>query len=234
MNAIGPATAREVLEAVARAHDVAFACWTIKEPNPYLDALEAAADRGARVDAYLEKRPWMQDAARAKELARQNATAAKHLRRHHVHVHMVDSGDTAPLHLKAIVVDQRRAYLDDHNWRKSSADEIVRTDRPEDVSMLTSALAGRTAATQDFATRKDFALALEAAVIEAAPPNAPVYASSETFDHGIVSDALRRRASEGEEVDVIADANSADLAALAELAHSGVHVKLGAAVGKAC
>ena len=234
MSAVGVASRQDVLDAFGHARSIAFAAWTVREPSTYLDALEAAGDRGARVDVFLEKHPWLQDTERAKELARQNAIAARHLRKHHVRVHQVDLGDDAPMHLKGAIVDGTSAYLDDHNWRKSSADGIVRTDRPEDVAMLRSALAGRTGATGEFSTRKDFALALEASVIEAAPKDTPVYVSSETFDHGIISDALRRRALRGEDVEVIADGGCADKDELAELVRSGVQVRLGDAVGKAC
>jgi hypothetical protein len=200
VNTLGVATLGQVADALERARDVELSAWTLR-PGVLERALERAGDRGANVSVHLESRPYAGSEVVARRMRDQNLATAAALGRHRVSVDM--SQFDAPLHLKAAVVDGT-AYLDERNWANSDA-TIVSTQCPSDVELVRDALHGRSGVTDSFATRKDAALALEADVIEHAPPGLPIRFASESFGPGRVAKALEARALAGADVRVIVD-----------------------------
>jgi hypothetical protein len=183
-----------LLDAVGRARRIELSSWLLPQRNPLVAALEAAGDRGADVRVTLEAEPFVGDPNRTQQLEKLNADTICALRRHHVDARLTEKG-TAPLHLKAAVVDGR-AYLAERNW---TADEtIVTTTDERDAAAIASAIEERPHDTPDVALRKDRALALEAALIREAPPGTAIECATESFGKSCVSDALLERARRGE------------------------------------
>ena len=155
------------------------------------DALVEAARRGASVRVTLQRDPYG-DADGSEAAA--NARTAAELRRAGASVTLL-ARDVLPFHLKAAVCDGV-AYLDDRNWPHDGG-IVLADDDPRDVALVRAALGGTGGDDGALATRKDAALAREAALIDAAPLDAPLVASSESFGAGQIADALRRRAARG-------------------------------------
>ena len=233
VSALGSVSLGQVAEAVERARSVELSAWTLK-PGVLERALERAGDRGADVAVHLESRPYSDSKLRARRLHRQNVDTAAALRHHGVRVDL-RAERNAPLHLKAAT-----AFLDERNWANSDA-AIVATQRPQDVALVADALHGRSGASESFATRKDAALALEADVIERAPPGGAVRLSTETFGPGPVATALEARARSGAEVRVVVDRLAAressgafERSELARLRAAGAQVRVADRPPKEC
>jgi hypothetical protein len=112
-----------VLRAVRTARRVEVAAYTLH--GPVLQAVEAAARRGAVVTVELEGAPFND---RGHRLARENRRIAAELRRCGA-----DAVFARGEHAKAIVADST-LYLDGKNWR--SDDLIVSEDDPSEAAVI--------------------------------------------------------------------------------------------------
>jgi hypothetical protein len=212
---------------LARAKQIALTAYTLREGR-VLDALEAAARRGATVSVRLERDP-LDDAAGT--LHQANAASLAALREAGAEAEATKPGEPV-LHLKAAVVDGV-AWLDDRNWASGGAERILRDTDPDDVAAVTSALAGRSGSDAHLATSKAGALWLESDVIAAAG-QAPLIVESESFGTGTIYDALLHRAQAHQPTRLIvagrevAEAGSrSERSRLAHLAALGVEVRVG-------
>jgi phosphatidylserine/phosphatidylglycerophosphate/cardiolipin synthase-like enzyme len=222
---ISISSSADVLARVGSARDVSFGAY-ILFGGPMRDALEAAARRGAHVAVTLQADPFCD---RGGVLAAANAASAAELRGAGARVTLVPSARVA-FHLKAAVCDGV-AYLDDRNWPARGGDTVVADDDPRDVALVRDTLAGRAGADRALATRKDVALAREAALIDRAC-DAPVVLATESFGAGAVSAALRRHAARGAPTTLVVDRERLgprSRALVDGLARDGVRVKNSAA-----
>lgn len=222
----------QVLDAIGRARSVVLGA-SLLGPGRLLDALEAAARRGARVTVRVEARPYAGDGPQAEaRLAQRNARSVRALSAAGADAVEVDArdGDGAPLHLKGAICDGV-AYLDDRNWPATGADTIVRDDRANDVAALAAALLQRPAvSSRDFWTTKGDALAAQARLLAASRHARRVELESESFGYGATYAALERLASEGVRCRVIVDEHALTpqaSAALERLRTAGVGVRVG-------
>jgi phosphatidylserine/phosphatidylglycerophosphate/cardiolipin synthase-like enzyme len=126
--------------------------------RPIVEALEAAARRGARVDVTLAAAPY----GRTKDrLARENARIVSALRAGGVAARLADA-----VHAKELRVDGT-CYLDEKNWR--AGDIVLRAGAAEAASIPTS---------------KHGALALEARLLAGARAADGVVVETESFGSG--------------------------------------------------
>jgi hypothetical protein len=195
---ISISSSADVLARIGQAHDVAFGAY-ILPAGAMRDALENAARRGAHVAVTLQADPFFD---RRGALGGMNAAGAAALRGAGARVTLLPSAQVA-FHLKAAVCDGV-AYLDDRNWPARGGDTVVADDDPRDVALVRETLAGRAGADDALATRKDVALAREAALIDGAR-GAPVVLATESFSAGPISAALRRHAASGAPTTLVVD-----------------------------
>jgi hypothetical protein len=218
---------RSALEAdLGSARDIALCSYTLSPDGPVARALEAAADRGARVVVRLDGHPTFGHAGSVDGFA---GRVVRELSAHGVRVETTMPADP-PAHLKAAVVDGV-AYLDDRNWAARGEETIVRDDDPADVVAIRDAIAGRPAAGGAVKLEKSAALAVEAAAIETAPGDT-IDIASESFGGCAVSVALAARAAAGThvrlEVDahvLAADRSGRERTLLVHLAAKGIEVR---------
>jgi hypothetical protein len=219
-------TAAGFVQTLASARNVALTAYTLR-PGAVLDALEAAAKRGATVSVRLERDP-LDDAAGS--LHRANAAAIAALRAAGATAEATGPGEPV-LHLKAAVVDGT-AFLDDRNWA-GGAERILRDTDADDLAAVTAAVAGRPGADGHLATTKSGAQRLEADVIAGAG-SGPLLVESESFGNGTIYNALLHRAKAHEPTrlivagrEVAERGNRTERAHLAHLAALGVEVRVG-------
>jgi nucleotide-binding universal stress UspA family protein len=208
------------LARIGSAHDVAFGSYFLGR-GPVREALTAAALGGAHVAVTLQADPYRNPYG-----ARANADTARALRGAGAGVSLLPR-ETAPFHLKAAVCDGV-AYLDDRNFTQRGPEIVVADDDPRDVALVRDALAGRSGAGTTLATRKDEALRLEAAVIDAARGK-PVTVETERVGGSPVTAALRRHARSGAPTTLIVGRakhlSARERATLAGLGADGVAVR---------
>jgi hypothetical protein len=219
----------EVLAALQRARDVAITAYTLP-PGRILDALAAAAGRGARVRVRLEGYIYKDDGS----LSEQNSAAVGRLRAAGADARLVHQGaaDGEPmLHLKSAIVDGT-AFLDDRNWPDDGGDTIVRDDAAPDVALLRDAVEGREdSGSRAFSVEKRRSLALEARLIDGAGAGDEIAVESESFGAGnAVYAALDRAAQREAHVRVLVSAREAgatadERTAIAALERHGVQVR---------
>ena len=194
--------ARSAFEAaLADAREVTLCAYTLSSVGPIVRALEAAADRGARVAVRLDGHPTFGHAGSPSDASL--GAAVRALADHGVHV-TVTGANEPPAHLKAAVVDGV-AFLDDRNWAACGDETIVRDDAAADVDSIGNAIAGRPSAFCSVALEKSAALALEAATIAAAQGDS-IDVATESFSGCAVSAALAARAQAGTHVRLAVDA----------------------------
>ena len=215
------------VRALGSARSIALTSYTLRE-GKVLDALVAAARRGAAVRVRLERDPFDDSAG---TLHHANAAALARLRAAGAAAAATRSGEPV-LHLKAAVVDGT-AWLADRNWAGSGAERIVRDTDADDVAAVSAALAGGAGADGHLATTKSGAQRLEADAIAHAGA-APLAVESESFGNGTVYNALLHRAQAHRPTRLIvagrevAEAgNHTERAHLAHLAALGVEVRVG-------
>ena len=170
------ASTADVLAALGSARSVVFSTYVL-HPGCVLDALEAAAVRGARVEVRVEAVPY-----RSGSLARLNARMVERLRRAGIDARVRDG-----VHEKSLRTDAA-AFYDDCNWLDRGGDTIVRDDEPDDPA---------------FATTKGGALASELRLIESARSGDAIDLETESFGNGPISGALERAARAGIRVRVV-------------------------------
>lgn len=175
------------IHTLAAAQRIALTAYTLREGR-VLNALEAAARRGAAVTVRLERDP-LDDAAGT--LHQANAAALAALRKAGASAEATKPGEPV-LHLKAAVVDGV-AWLDDRNWASGGAERILRDTDPDDVAAVASAVAGGPGSDAHLATTKSGAQRLEAEVIARAGAE-PLAVESESFGNGAIYSALLHRA----------------------------------------
>lgn len=229
---ISTASTPEVISAIERGRTVLLSAYVLR-PGQLLDALEAAARRGAHVTVRLEGRPYAgSDEDEAARLAAQNRDAVAELRAAGGDAAMVDTaqGDGPPLHLKAAVCDGV-AYLDDRNWPGDGADTIVRDDFAGDVAAIKGALLHTSAPPAKwFWTTKAQALAGETRLLYGAQDARCVDVESESFGRDGAYGALKALAAAGVHCRLLVaqrDVNPKSQQALEELEHEGVQVRAG-------
>jgi hypothetical protein len=212
------------LASAQRIHLTAY----ILQRGKVLDALVAAARRGAEVEVRLERDPLDDPAG---DLHRVNADALAKLRAAGANAKTTKPGEPV-LHLKAAVVDGV-AWLDDRNWAAGGAGRLVRDTAPADVAAVASAVAGGPGADGHLATTKAGAQQLEAAVIGQAGAG-PLAVESESFGNGAIYNALLHRAQAHLPTRLIVAGREAaqpsgglERAHLQHLAALGVEVRLG-------
>jgi hypothetical protein len=184
---IALATAAGFVRSLSSAGSIVLGAYTL-HPGAVLDALAAAARRGADVRVRLEGDP-LDDAAGS--LHRANARALAVLRAAGARAGLTAPGEPT-LHMKAAVVDGV-AWLDGRNWGGGGAEPIVRDSAAPDVAAIAAALAGRPGSGRRLATTKAGAQRLEAGVIERAGTGR-LCVESESFGNGPIYAALLRRA----------------------------------------
>lgn len=224
---IALASASAFIHTLATAQRIALTAYTLREGR-VLDALVAAARRGAEVSVRLERDP-LDDPAGTLHTA--NAASLAALRAAGAGAEATGPGEPV-LHLKAAVVDGV-AWLDDRNWASGGAELIVRDSDPDDVAAVTSAVAGGRGSDGHLATTKSGAQRLEADVIARAG-TAPLAVESESFGNGTIYNALLHRAEAHLPTRLIvagreaAEAgNRTERSHLARLAALGVDVRVG-------
>jgi phosphatidylserine/phosphatidylglycerophosphate/cardiolipin synthase-like enzyme len=228
--------AGSVLAALASARSIRFSAYILR-PGRFVDALAAAAGRGADVRVTLQGAPYGKNVAEQARLAQLNARVADALRARGARVRLTSAQEPAA-HLKAAVVDGT-AYLDDRNWTERGGDTIVTVSAAADVGAVASALDGVARSSDALATQKDRALSLEARLIYEA--RGTVDCESESFSGCSVYGALKRRALQGAKVrllvtrrDLAGGRNGYEVAALDRLAAAGVEIRVGDADDKLC
>lgn len=211
------------LRAIKRARTLELTASLLERGNgAVFTALEAAAQRGARVRVRLEADPYDPRGSGGK--ARANAAAVTELRACGVDAALVASGPAAPLHLKAAIVDGR-LFLDDRNWLADGRDVIAAIGGVADAAHI--------------AVRKGEATAMEADVIARAGRGA-IAAESESFGSGVVARALVERAKAGAAVRLLISSSdfrgAPEARVLARLCASGAQVRVesGGSSGKLC
>lgn len=161
----------EVIARLASAKEVAVEAYTLR--RPMLEALEAAARRGAHVTVRLEARPY-HDAGR--HLGRMNAHAVRALKAAGVDAHVAD-----PIHAKVIRLDGS-LYVDEKNW--NATDIVLRDDDAAEAASIPMDKSG--------------ALAAEANLLADARASDGVIVESESFGAGNVAyDSLKALALAG-------------------------------------
>ena len=126
------------VSALEHARTIALTAYTLRAGS-VLDALEAAARRGADVRVRLERDPLDNAAGTLHEA---NAASLAALRAAGAHAEATEPNEPV-LHLKAAVVDGV-AWLDDRNWASGGAERILRDDALRaDLSARSRARAAR-------------------------------------------------------------------------------------------
>jgi hypothetical protein len=223
-----------LLGALAGAREVEVSAYVLDRREPVVKALEAAAQRGARVRVRLEGKPYSDhDGA----MAKQNRALAAELRGCGAVVTLAGSG-SEPVHMKAALVDGV-AYLDDRNFPPSGRDTVVATSDPDDVAVVRAALQGVPGSDAHLATEKAGALRLEAQAI-AQGRGDRVDVESEGFGLSVISKALRQRALGGAAVRLLVaqqefgQARTQERQAIARLVAAGGCVRVGRSNEKLC
>ncbi len=229
---IAPASGAGAVSAIAHARSILLSAYVLR-PGKVLDALEAAAGRGASVTVRLEGRPYGgDDDGVAARLAAENQAVVDELRAAGAHAALVDTAKrgSAPLHLKAAVCDGV-AYLDDRNWPDDGADTIVRDDFPRDVRAISAALhGGHASRTKWFWTDKGQALAAETRLLYGARGARRIDVESESFGYSGAYGALKLLAKSGVRCRLLVarrDVSVRSQALLDELKNAGVDVRVG-------
>ncbi len=212
------------LASAQRIHLTAY----ILQRGKVLDALVAAARRGAEVEVRLERDPLDSPAG---ELHRVNADALAKLKAAGASAEATKPGEPM-LHLKAAVVDGV-AWLDDRNWAAGGAGRLIRDTDPADVAAVDAAVRGGPGADEHLATTKAGAQQLEADLIGRAG-GGPLDVESESFGNGAIYNALLHRAESHLPTRLIVAGREAaqatgglERAHLQHLAALGVEVRLG-------
>lgn|GEM_PF-746532 len=178
-----------VLAAIDRARSVSLSAYIL--PVSVTERLAAAARRNAHVELALARNPVGDTPAERRYLAQANRDAVETVRRAGGIATLVSPRD--PLHLKAALIDDRTAYLDDRNWSDDGPQTILIDDDPGDVAIVRDALARRPSGNEHLRTVKPESLALERHVVGQAG-EAPLDVESESFGIGPIYDALEQRA----------------------------------------
>lgn len=227
--AIALETAAHFTAALDRAHDVALSSYML-HPGRVLDALVAAARRGAHVKVRIEGDPFESG---GDALHRLNAASTAKLRAAGADVVLTAPAERS-LHIKAAVVDGV-AWFDGRNWGDGVNEVLVRDDDRADVDAVTHAVRGDAAdaSTPRLATTKAGALALELDVIEHAGTS-ELCVESESFGSGSIYAALLRRAEAHLPTRLIVAGreagearNAPERTCLAHLSAAGVDVRIG-------
>jgi phosphatidylserine/phosphatidylglycerophosphate/cardiolipin synthase-like enzyme len=209
----------DVTAAINASSRVTLSAYTLAPSSRVGRALIAAAGRGADVSLVL-------DGAGMAGVNRDNAVAATTYGQAGVHVRLTDY----KLHMKACVTDGASVFVSDRNWSASRASVILQLPASTRIQ-VERAILGQPESNGTFATRKDAAIALEAALL-AQRRSRTVLVSTESFSRSAVSDILDRRARAGDSVSLVVAATEyrtspSERALVASLEHDGVSVYLG-------
>lgn len=205
--------------AISRSHVVTVSAYTLAPTSRVGRALIAAAGRGAQVSLVL-------DGAGMAGANRDNTAAATMYGQAGVRVRL----SAYRQHMKAGVIDGTTVFVSDRNWSASKASVILELPTSTRIQ-VERAMLGQPESTGTFATRKDAALALEAALL-AQRRSHTVLVSTESFSRSAVSEILDQRARAGDSVSLVVARSEyrtspSERALLAILARDGVRVYLG-------
>jgi phosphatidylserine/phosphatidylglycerophosphate/cardiolipin synthase-like enzyme len=185
-------------------------------------ALDAACDRGVRVDVQLDRAPFAYAVTA-------NAQSMMQLQSHRCGARYARGN----VHLKVALLDHTM-YLSDRNF---TADGLfLRDSLPDDRQAVLTTLSGGNGQTEHFWTRKSDALNAEAAFIATATQT--LFVETESFGFGnVVFDAIRERAASRVAVYLLVaqteyDQQSSERSAVAYLAKYGVVIRLSDANAK--
>ncbi len=181
-----------MLAAIDRARSVSLSAYIL--PRSVTAHLVAAARRGSDVALALAEYPVGDTPKERWHLAQGNRDAVAMVQRAGGRAELISPRD--PLHMKAVLVDDAIAYLDDRNWSDHGPQTILCDDEAADVAVVRDALARHPAGDARMETVKPRSLALETSVIDAAGDQV-LEIESESFGIGPVYDALERRAGAG-------------------------------------
>jgi hypothetical protein len=208
-----------VVNSIAHATVVTISAYTLAPTSRVGRALIAAAARGAQISLVL-------DGNGMAGANRDNATAATIYGQAGVRVRLSDY----KLHMKACVVNGTDVFVSDRNWSASPASVVLQL--PTSTRMqVERAILGQPESTGTFATRKDAAIALEAALLTQRRSHT-VLVSTESFSRSAVSEILDQRARAGDSVSLVVAATEyrtspSERTLLAKLARDGVKIYLG-------
>jgi hypothetical protein len=194
---------------------------------PVEQALEAAAQRGARVQVRLDGYLWGGTAA----MYAANARAFVGLRLAGADVQIVHlrAGDGPGLHMKAAVCDGV-AFLDDCNWNGDNDTVLMDADAAQVRAIRRAALQHDVAAVGALSLDKRDALRDEAGMIRRAKRGEAVNVESEALHPSAVTGALREAAKAGARCRVLISeysfkTNAKTRAEAASLEKAGVFVR---------
>src|SRR5579863_5867471 len=194
---------QDALGAMDRAKRITAEAYTLSEPM--LDALEAAAERGACVSVALACTPYGSSKDR---LAAWNARSVARLRAHHVAAELRDT-----VHAKELCVDGT-FYFDERNWRR---DDLVIRAAPNEATAIPSTKSG--------------ALAAEARLLEAARTGDVIVETESFGSKNTVYDSLKRLALDGRSPRLLVNqrvlnGNRRERCLLEHLVREGVRVRI--------
>ncbi|GAC1394314.1 MAG: hypothetical protein NVSMB31_14600 [Vulcanimicrobiaceae bacterium] len=217
-----------LVAAMQHARSISLTAYVMR-PCRVLNALESAAKRGVRVHVALEAVPYGDPAG---DLRQGNLDAAARLSRAGADARLVDQVGNAPMHMKAAVIDNATAFLDDRNWPDDGMDSIITDTDARDVGEVLSAIAGHGSNSAPLATQKDAAIRREARTIyQSADAHERISVESESFGYGRIYAALLAAAREQTPVRLIVaqrDITSRTEPALVRLMQAGVEMRIGA------
>jgi phospholipase D-like protein len=229
MRVVTLSSTRAAIRCLQSARRVMFSAYALHSGR-MLEALAAAASRGAEVRVRLEGSPYG-----GPGLARENRAALSRLRACGADARAVDTDGTGrdALNMKALVADDA-LFLDDRNWPDDARDTVVRDGFSSDVRAVASALFEHPARTSGcFAVRRADAVALETKLLYSARPGEDVVVASESFSFSPVAIALAHLARQGVHPRFLVSArdlagNGRERGTLAWLERAGVDVRAGA------
>ena len=191
------------------------------------EALLAAAARGAKVVVRLDGSPYRDTDGRLKAL---NDRVIALLRKAGADASEVDGSSHAqPMHLKGVVIDGNKLYLDDRNFARAST--VLLDTAHRDVTAVEAVIEGtKISPRPGLALQKVAALQLETHLIDHARRGESLYVATEAIGVSSVTRALENAALRGVCVHLAVSemevkSNVYDRRAIAQLAADGVHVR---------
>jgi phosphatidylserine/phosphatidylglycerophosphate/cardiolipin synthase-like enzyme len=180
----------DLIRSVGEAHTITISAYTMSPRSRIGRALIAAAARGAAVSIVL-------DGNGLASANRSNANSAKMYRGYGARVRLT----SYKLHMKAAIFDGNTIFVSDRNWSNSGHSLILQLPSIARIQ-VERAILGEPSTSANFATRKADALALETALLSR-QHSPTVLVSTESFSRSPVSDAIDRRARDGDDVTLV-------------------------------
>ena len=197
-------------------------------PGSILDAVLAAARRGAAVTVRLEGAPYRDKDGRLKAL--NDATVAK-LRATGADAEEVDSvaASGQPMHLKAIVIDGRSSFFDDRNFARGGL--LIADTSAADARAVVARTLGSAMPSHRIALCKAAALGEEVDLIDSSRRGEILRVGSEAIGNCEVTQSLEDAAARGVDVHLrvcrsLVTSNLYDRREVARLQDAGIDVQV--------